>query len=80
MCKHESVILAPSLSYWPVPMGNIATPPPDFTMRILLISGSLPPMRCGVGDYTASLATALGRCDDTAVAVLTDTAANPGTA
>jgi glycosyltransferase involved in cell wall biosynthesis len=43
----------------------------------LLISGSLPPMRCGVGDYTASLATALGRCDDTAVAVLTDTAATP---
>jgi glycosyltransferase involved in cell wall biosynthesis len=46
-------------------------------MRILLISGSLPPMRCGVGDYTGRLAKALGRCQDTSVAVLTDTAAKP---
>lgn len=40
-------------------------------MRILLITGSFPPMRCGVGDYTACLAEALGRLDDTSVAVLT---------
>ena len=47
------------------------------TMRILLISGSMPPMKCGVGDYTAKLATALDRRDDTSVAVVTDAAANP---
>ena len=46
-------------------------------MRILLISGSLPPMKCGVGDYTAHLADALGRCKDTSVAVLTDAQAKP---
>jgi glycosyltransferase involved in cell wall biosynthesis len=46
-------------------------------MRILLISGSLPPMKCGVGDYTAHLAKALGRCKNTSVAVLTDVAATP---
>ncbi|MGA9390861.1 MAG: glycosyltransferase, partial [Candidatus Sulfotelmatobacter sp.] len=46
-------------------------------MRILLISGSMPPMMCGVGDYTASLAKALGRRKDTSVAVLTDRAATP---
>jgi glycosyltransferase involved in cell wall biosynthesis len=46
-------------------------------MKILLVSGSLPPMKCGVGDYTASLAKALGRCKDTSVAVLTDAAATP---
>jgi hypothetical protein len=44
-------------------------------MRILLISGSLPPMRCGVGDYTACLAKALGKRKDTTVAVLSDEAA-----
>lgn len=41
-------------------------------MRILLLSGSYPPMRCGVGSYVASLAGALGRLDDTEVAVITD--------
>jgi glycosyltransferase involved in cell wall biosynthesis len=46
-------------------------------MRILLISGSLPPMKCGVGDYAASLAKALSRREDTSVAVLTDEAAKP---
>lgn len=46
-------------------------------MKILLVSGSLPPMKCGVGDYTASLAAALSRRGDTSVAVLTDTAAKP---
>ena len=39
-------------------------------LRVLLVTGSLPPMRCGVGDYTAGLARALasGAMD---VAVLT---------
>lgn len=45
-------------------------------MRILLISGSLPPMKCGVGDYTANLAQALARCKNTSVAILTDVMAN----
>jgi glycosyltransferase involved in cell wall biosynthesis len=34
-------------------------------------------MKCGVGDYTANLASALCRCKDTSVAVLTDVAATP---
>jgi glycosyltransferase involved in cell wall biosynthesis len=34
-------------------------------------------MRCGVGDYTGRLAKALGRRQDTSVAVLTDAAAKP---
>jgi glycosyltransferase involved in cell wall biosynthesis len=34
-------------------------------------------MMCGVGDYTASLANALGRRGDLSVAVLTDVAATP---
>ncbi len=46
-------------------------------MRVLLISGSLPPMKCGVGDYTANLAKALVQREDTSVAVLTDVAATP---
>jgi len=46
-------------------------------MRILLISGSLPPMKCGVGDYTAHLASALSRLANTHVAVLTDVSATP---
>jgi glycosyltransferase involved in cell wall biosynthesis len=46
-------------------------------MRILLISGSLPPMKCGVGDYTAQLAKAISRCENMSVAVLTDIAATP---
>ncbi len=44
-------------------------------MRILLITGSFPPMPCGIGDYTAQLAEALGKRGDTVVAVLTDAAA-----
>jgi glycosyltransferase involved in cell wall biosynthesis len=47
-------------------------------MRILLVSGSFPPMRCGVGDYTARLAAALAKLDDTHVAVLTDYRAGTG--
>ena len=39
--------------------------------RVLLVSGSLPPMRCGVGDYTAGLARALVETGKVDVAVLT---------
>jgi glycosyltransferase involved in cell wall biosynthesis len=44
-------------------------------MRVLLVTGAYPPMQCGIGDYTARLAQSLGKRKDTAVAVLTDTAA-----
>lgn len=40
-------------------------------LRVLLVSGSLPPMRCGVGDYTAGLARALAETGAMNVAVLT---------
>lgn len=40
-------------------------------LRVLLVSGSLPPMRCGVGDYTAGLAQALVATGTADVAVLT---------
>lgn len=40
-------------------------------MRILLVSGSVPPMRCGVGDYTAALARTLSAQSQTHVAILT---------
>lgn len=40
-------------------------------MKLLLISGSFPPMRCGVGDYAERLATALHRDFAIEVTVLT---------
>jgi len=40
-------------------------------LRVLLVTGSLPPMRCGVGDYTAGLARALAATNAMDVAVLT---------
>lgn len=40
-------------------------------MRVLLITGSYPPMTCGVGEYTHSLAQALSACGGLDVAVLT---------
>ena len=46
------------------------------TMRILLITGSFPPMPCGIGDYTAQLAEALGKLPNMTVAVLADAAAH----
>jgi glycosyltransferase involved in cell wall biosynthesis len=49
--------------------------PSEKSMKILLVTGSFPPMKCGVGDYSAHLAKYLGREQDTSVAVLTDTAA-----
>jgi glycosyltransferase involved in cell wall biosynthesis len=46
-------------------------------MRILLVSGSYPPMRCGVGDYAAQLAGALARHERSEVLVLTSKACAP---
>jgi glycosyltransferase involved in cell wall biosynthesis len=43
-------------------------------LRVLLVTGAYPPMRCGIGDYTAHLAQAFVRRGDVAVAILTDTA------
>ena len=40
-------------------------------MRVLFITGSFPPMKCGVGDYTACLANGIGAMPDFAVSVLT---------
>ncbi len=44
-------------------------------MRVLLVCGTYPPIRCGVGDYTAALARAFGRRGDVTVAVLTSSGA-----
>lgn len=40
-------------------------------IRVLLVSGSYPPMKCGVGDYTARLAEALAQTGQVEVGVLT---------
>lgn len=40
-------------------------------MRVLLVTGSFPPMRCGVGDYSYSLAEALAVDPEIHVGVLT---------
>jgi glycosyltransferase involved in cell wall biosynthesis len=40
-------------------------------LKVLLITGSYPPVRCGVGDYTARLAVALHQRPDVRLAVLT---------
>jgi len=42
-------------------------------VRVLLVSGSFPPMQCGVGDYSSKLATALSAVPGIKVAVLTGT-------
>ena len=39
-------------------------------LRVLMITGALPPIPCGVGDYTARLALALGETDRARVALL----------
>jgi glycosyltransferase involved in cell wall biosynthesis len=44
-------------------------------MRILLVTGSFPPMRCGVGDYSFNLASALIADPSVCVGVLTSTLA-----
>jgi glycosyltransferase involved in cell wall biosynthesis len=41
-------------------------------MRILIITGSYPPMKCGVGTYTQKLAMALAEFKNVKVTVLTD--------
>lgn len=45
-------------------------------MKVLIITGSFPPMKCGVGDYSAHLAKSLSRDIKTSVAVLSDIAAS----
>jgi glycosyltransferase involved in cell wall biosynthesis len=45
-------------------------------MKVMLITGSYPPMRCGVGDYTYHLAQALAAHGSVQVAVLTSAAAS----
>jgi glycosyltransferase involved in cell wall biosynthesis len=49
-------------------------------MRVMLVSGSYPPMKCGVGDYTARLARGLAATGDVQVSVLTSDAATVGQA
>jgi glycosyltransferase involved in cell wall biosynthesis len=51
------------------PVENDARPP----LRVLLVSGSYPPMRCGVGDYTERLAVALRGQPGVEVQVVTST-------
>lgn len=46
-------------------------------MRVLMVTGSFPPMPCGVGDYTHQLVTALAATPDTTLAVLTSAGAAP---
>lgn len=40
-----------------------------------MVSGSIPPMRCGIGDYTALLAQALGHYTNLKIAILTHVSA-----
>ncbi len=40
-------------------------------MKLVLVSGSLPAVRCGIGDYTARLASALASVPEMSVQVLT---------
>lgn len=50
-------------------------------MKVLLVTGSYPPMKCGVGDYTSSLAGALAALPEVGVTVLTtrsEAGATPG--
>lgn len=56
-----------------------AQPRADHWMRILLVTGSFPPMRCGVGDYTAHLCGALARIPALEVGVVTDVNARRST-
>lgn len=44
-------------------------------MRVLIVTGSYPPMRCGIGDYTRELALSLVKNKDIKVAILTSAAA-----
>ncbi|MCS5642139.1 MAG: glycosyltransferase [Dehalococcoidia bacterium] len=40
-------------------------------MRVLLVTGSFPPMKCGVGDYSCNLAKSLAACAEIQIGVLT---------
>lgn len=44
----------------------------EANLKVLLVSGAFPPMRCGVGDYTQRLATALAGQSGVKVAVVTN--------
>lgn len=50
----------------------------DAALRVLLVTGSFPPMACGVGDYTRGLARALAGVPGLEVGVLTSTQAGEG--
>jgi glycosyltransferase involved in cell wall biosynthesis len=50
------------------------------SLRVLIVSGSYPPLSCGVGDYTASLCNALSRTGEVQVGVLTSVGAEAGSA
>ena len=41
-------------------------------MKVLIVSGSFPPMVCGVGDYTYNLAVNLGKINNVDIAIVTD--------
>jgi len=43
----------------------------EFDMKVLLITGSYPPMKCGVGDYSYHLAKALAADPKVSVSILT---------
>ncbi|MHB1097283.1 MAG: glycosyltransferase family 4 protein [Gemmatimonadaceae bacterium] len=45
-------------------------------MRVMLVTGSFPPMKCGVGDYSFNVVRALARDSSMQVAVLTSRAAD----
>lgn len=45
-------------------------------MKVMIITGSFPPIRCGVGDYTFQLAQFLSECPGVEVGVLTSSIAD----
>jgi glycosyltransferase involved in cell wall biosynthesis len=49
-------------------------------VKVVLVTGSFPPMACGVGDYTRHLADALSARDDVQVTVVTSEQARGGDA
>lgn len=49
-------------------------------MRILLVSGTFPPMKCGVGNYTADLSVSLAKRAGVEVGVLTSAGADESAA
>ncbi len=51
-------------------------PPVRPPMRVLIVSGALPPVSCGVGDYSASLARSLSATGLAQIAVLTSSRAD----